>query len=438
MGFLSDYIHYSSGNECPEEYLHWGGLSILGHVLGSKVWVKHGGYFRFFPNLYVCLVGDAGSGKNTCLGVNMRIMLKNFPSLLLSASIQSREDIAMLMSMPGCERIWTDREGKHGLPGLHYTYRPFYILNNELASFLSVDKTKMVEFLVEVFDGERFSTGFKGDRQKNPDAPQFIDNPHVSLIAGAVPTWFMNSLQMDMFQLGLGRRMMIIYSKRTKIVPDPQKPAGADECMVRVIDHLREANELYGEVIRDANAMKWWDRWYRDNRNKPTTDPILAQFKETEHMQVLKVALLLVMTERPFRFIMTADHLEAASILISNQREPIRQLTSGIGRNQLANVGVQVLDFIARVGEGVVDDRTLNKHFFRQMNTPEYKEVMDHYVRTESLILREDKATGKKFYFLPERFKEWERKKQAKNGDALPEGRGEAGENLGANHIPGK
>ncbi len=62
MSYLADYLHYSSGAETPDEFLYWGGLSILGHVLGNKVWVTHGDHFRFFPNLYIALVGDT-SGK---------------------------------------------------------------------------------------------------------------------------------------------------------------------------------------------------------------------------------------------------------------------------------------------------------------------------------------------------------------------------------------
>jgi len=97
MSYLSDYLHYYSGTEVPEEYCYWSGLSILGHLLGRKCWVAHGDYFKFTGALYVALVGEAGSGKNTGLSVNKKIMLRHFPDYLISASIQSREDIAWQM-----------------------------------------------------------------------------------------------------------------------------------------------------------------------------------------------------------------------------------------------------------------------------------------------------------------------------------------------------
>lgn len=407
MSYLKDYVYYASGNECPEEYVYWAGLSILGHVLGNKVWVRHGEY-KFHPNLYICLVGDAGSGKNSSLSTNIEIMLNHFPELMLSASIQSREDVADLMASNDCVKTWQDVEGDHGLKGSIFEYRPFYILNNELASFLSVDKMKMVEFLTEVFDGKYFSTGFKGQRQLTPERKQWFKNPHVSLIAGAVPTWFMASLKMDLFGGGLGRRLIIVNAKRTKIIPEPYKPKDAELAIARVIAHLKEANLFYGEVNLDPDARAWWDNWYRTEWVvKVPQDPILGQFHQTKPMQVKKVALLLWATEPPFdrKRMLTKEHLQFALALIEKQEEPVRRLTAGIGRNELAGVGAQVIDFIERMG-GAIPETELSKTFYRYLRDPEFLELLNHYKTTGQLVhVINDQVTPQKSYlFLPDRY----------------------------------
>jgi hypothetical protein len=415
MSYLADYLHYSSGAETPDEFLYWGGLSILGHVLGNKVWVTHGDHFRFYPNLYIALVGDAGAGKNTALSTNIDIMTDDFPELLVSSSIQSREDIAYQMAddTKGLT-VWQDHLG------MLHEYRPFYILNNELASFLSVDKLKMVEFLTEVFDGKRFSTGFKGDRKDNPIRKQFFKNPHVSLIAGAVPTWFMSSLKMDLFSGGLGRRLIIVYGQRTKIIPFPTRPPGAKEAFARVKAHLREAATFKGEINRTASANKWWEEWYIAHRKQRNPDPILSQFHETKGMQLLKVATGLHMCnfgQPGFKpDIMNEEPLIIAGKLLDDLEPNIIKLTSGIGRNELAGVGAEMLEFISRLG-GLVSEVMLRKHFYRYLKNPEFMDIQQHYMDIGELFIVQNPKDGKKYYFTKEGFQQYELKKKEKNNE---------------------
>jgi hypothetical protein len=395
MGYLADYLHYYSGTEVPEEYVYWSGLSILGHMLGRKCWIAHGDYFKFTGALFVTLVGEAGSGKNTGLSVNKKIMVKHFPDYLMSASIQSREDIAWQMGEETATnpKVWKTPNGSL------QSFRPFYILNNELASFLSVDKIRMVEFLTEVFDGEDFSTGFKKDRQLDPTRRQWFSDPHVSLLAGAVPSFFMDTLKMDLFSRGLGRRMIIVNASRTKCIPNPRFPLGAETALARAIEHLKKAEKYSGEIRLNPEASEWWDAWYKQHRDNRPGDPILSQFWVTEPMQVLKVALDLNMCEFPFKDKMEIAHLQAAEALLQKLKPDIIRLTSGIGRNELAGVGAQLLDFIERTG-GMQTENNVLKYFRRYASMPEFMEICNSYIKTGELIVTANKE-GHLAYFTP-------------------------------------
>lgn len=405
MPYLQDYVHYYSGTEVPEDYVFWSGLSILGHLLGRKVWVAHGDYFKFTGALYVALVGEAGSGKNTGLSVNKRIMLKHFPEYLISASIQSREDIAWQMGEDTATnpKVWKDPKTQ-----ILNNFRPFYVLNNELASFLSVDKIRMVEFLTEVFDGEDFSTGFKKDRVADPTRRQWFSDPHFSLLAGAVPSFFMDTLKMDLFSRGLGRRMIIVNSTRTKCIPNPKYPAGAEAALARAIEHLKKAEKFTGEIKLNKEAAKWWEEWYIKHRNERPIDPILSQFWVTEPMQVLKVALTLHMTEFPFKPEMDAGSLMFAEQLLTKIKPEIVRLTSGIGRNELAGVSSQLIDFIERTG-GVQTEVNVLKYFRRYAREPEFLEIVNSLIKTGELVVerRRKENVERVFYFTPAGYTEF-------------------------------
>jgi hypothetical protein len=408
MSYLADYLYYFSGTEVPTEYAYWSGLSILGHVLGRKCWIKHGDYFKFTGAIFVTLVGEAGSGKNTGLSVNKRIMLKSFPEYLISASIQSREDIAWQMGEDNAKSLKTWKDKK----GLIQQFRPFYILNNELASFLSVDKVRMVEFLTEVFDGEDFSTGFKKDRKDDPTRKQWFSDPHVSLLVGAVPSFFMDSLRMDLFSRGLGRRMIIVNASRTKCLPNPKFPPGAEDALARAVIHLKHAEKFVGEVKLGRQATAWWETWYQNHRNNRPLDPILSQFWVTEPMQVLKLGLLLNRCEFPFKPELEDAHLIGAADLLERLKPNIVRLTSGIGRNELAGIGAQLLEFIERTG-GMQTEVNILKYFRRYARDPEFMEIINSYIKTGELIISKGKKQGetieRMFYFTPEGYEAWKK-----------------------------
>lgn len=416
MAYLNDFIYYSSGTECPESYLWWAGLSLLGHILGRKVWVRHGDYFDIPPNIFACLVGLAGTGKNTGMSVNIRIMNKYFPEMLMSASIQSREDITYLMASELGPMVWRDTEGYYGTVGEELDYRPFYILNDELQNFLSVDKVKMTGFLIEVFDGQKFSTGFKGDRKENPKKPQWFRFPHVSLLAGAVPEWFMSTLKIDLFSGGLGRRLFIVFDERTKTIPIPMKPVGADAALERAIEFLKKARWCRGPMVLDDRAQKWWIDWYLRKRNKPPEDVILGQFHQTRHIQTLKLAGLLTKSENLDANTIKVEALEGADTLIEQLQQPIIKLTSGIGRNELAGVGTEIEMAVAAAGIRGVTKKRILATFFRQ--TPGGMRSLDMEVlpflqKTDKIVAigpagKPDEAV----LFTPENYKAYVKSKE--------------------------
>ena len=416
MGYLNDFVYYGSGTECPEIYLQWSGLSLLGAVLGRKVWTMHGGYFRIHPKLYVCLVGDAGSGKSTAKNQAKSFLRAVDPEYLISSSFQSHQDIIDKMaSDPTAIKTWKNKE-----KGNINEYRVFYGICNELASLLSTDKKGMVEFLVDVFDDEdEFTTGYKGQRLMQPERKQVVPFPYVSILACAVPKWFMGNLKLDLFDGGLGRRLIVCYSNKTRLNESPHTPPGGETARLRAIEHLKMcASEVtQGEIIKTPAAIKWWKEWYHNPARFNQTDPILGQFHQTKHIQALKVASLLVMSEwKPGQPLHMEDiHLQAAIAMLDMLEPHVLKLTSGIGRNELAGIGAQLIDFLERTG-GMQTEINVKKYFHRYTKMPEFQEIENHYIQTGEISVVIAEVPGhpiRKWYFTPEGYEKFKKMKEA-------------------------
>lgn len=410
MGFLNDWIFYGSGDECPQEFQLWSGLSLLSSVLGRKVWTMHGDYFQILPNIYVCLVGEAGSGKSTARGRVKKVINHCFPWMSTSASFQSFQDILDIMANSSTVD-WKDEKGDlmDKIPGKIYDYRPFYIIANELASLLATDKQNTVTFLTDIYDENEFSTGYKNARKDNPERKQRFDNPYVSLLSCAVPKWFMGNLKLDLFDGGLGRRLIIVVGGKSKLVDNPTHPPGAQEALERAIEHLKKAALTYGIVSRTPEAMVWWKTWYHDKTWRNRDDPILMQFDETMPVQLLKVAMLLSMSEYPFTMLIDTPHLIAARDMLFGLRPSIQKLTSGIGRNEIAGIGTQLLDYLERVCNGCASEVQIRKFFHKFLQTREFQDEIQHRISVQDLHIcpmehPQHPGTLVSFYMLPEYF----------------------------------
>ena len=414
MGYLNDFIHYGSGTECPDIYLQWSGLSLLGAVLGRKVWTMHGGYFRIHPKLYVCLVGDAGSGKSTAKNQAKQFLKAVDPDYLVSSSFQSHQDIIDKMA----NEVSAVKTWKNNATKTIQEYRVFYGICNELASLLSTDKKGMVEFLVDVFDDEDdFTTGFKTGRLAQPERKQIVPFPYVSILACAVPKWFMGNLKLDLFDGGLGRRLIVCYSNKTHLNPNPQIPAGGAEAKLRALDHLRlcKSEAVQGELHKTASAEKWWNEWYMDPKRFNLNDPIISQFHQTKHIQVLKIASLLTMCETPFTMQIEDVHLQAAVRMLDILEPNISKLTSGIGRNELAGIGAMIVDYINQRG-GAVREVHLLQNFRRYANTTEFTEIVASLQKTEELMMLTLSPEGvpRTYYMTREGYEDMKRSEAAK------------------------
>lgn len=393
MPYLADYMHWSSGTECPPKYRIWSGISLLGHVMGCRFWYNHGRYPQY-PSLYVALVGEAGSGKSTAKNAASEIFTSEYPLHLASASFQSHQDIIDLMC--NTPEIIYDKPLPTGGTEIK-GYTPFYIISNELASLLSTDKQGMVTFLIDGYDtGKPISTGYKGQRREDPARKQKVDSPHVSILGCAVPKWFMGNLKQDLFDLGLGRRLIIVYDDKVDCVPDPIHVQGGEEARARVVKHLHHLDApLSHEIKRSKAAADWWHNWYPKQKkaNQTEMDPILKQFGETEAIQVIKVAMVLSMCEYPFTYTVEPDHFEFAKTLIEELKPNIVRLTSGIGRNELAGVGAQLIDYLQRTG-GASTMQVTKKIFRRYADRPEFRELIGSYIETDDIFLYTDVIHG--------------------------------------------
>lgn len=376
MGYLQDYQLYLSGTECPRSFVLWSSLALMGAVCGRRVWVKSGDYFNIYPNLYVALVGDSGSGKSVPRIRAVQLLHLVWPEYPISADIQSHQHICRKMASTDGAFTWKNGSGKIEIS------RPFFAVPDELPLFLGTDMKGMMAFMVGVHTSEGFATGFKVEE----DLPQYIENPYFSVLGCAVPDWFMNNLKMDLFTGGAGRRFIIVHDHKTVLRPRPAFPPGAVEAYQRIINHLQCLREYHGCSVVDPAAYAWWDNWYLSRDKWAYRDnPIISQFHSTKPDMVLRVALLLSLNEMPFQQVIREEHLRLALGFLDELEPKVIRLTAGIGRNVLAGMGAELMEKLELNGGQALEKR-FRMMFYRHLRDQEWEELITHYTGTNELV----------------------------------------------------
>jgi hypothetical protein len=284
-------------------------------------------------------------------------------------------------------------------------YRPFFFAVNELAGLLSVDFRKMVDFLVDLYDSEKFSTSFKRDEVKD-----VIPFPCATMLCGAVPEWFMRSLKMDLFSGGLGRRLTVVYEDRTILIDEPKIPPGGEEAWLRVCNHIRAANEFSGEMHMSESCKTWWKAWYMNYERLKSDDPILRQIYARKDVILKKVAMLTALDSLPFRLVLEPEDFIIALGMLDQLEPAIRKLSAGVGRNELAAISVDFVNFIG-FNSGCASENQMKKAFFRECRTMgnEYQAMVNHLIQTEQVFAVNGKTNGKveNFFMTQERYEKY-------------------------------
>ena len=217
----------------------------------------------------------------------------------------------------------------------------------------------------------------------------------------------MENLRFNLITGGLGRRLVLVVEWNKKLIAEPQIPKGGHEAMKRVLEHLRAIHDdkVSGNFAMSDEARDWWVKWYEDPIRLKTDDPILREFYSTKHINVLKVAMLLALSKKPFRLVYEVDHLKTALAMLDLLEPKVNRLTGGIGRNEIAAVAEQMMQSI-EASSGAISKKKLYGTFFRNLRTSEFDEVLHFLVQTDRIGIYNLKIDGaeREFVLTPERY----------------------------------
>jgi len=344
------------------------------------VWIEQG-YFKVFPNLYCVLVGPAGNRKTSAMSIAKQL-LRELKSVPFSAESVTKEKL--VMDMFEQERIIGTLPEQHKAQN---TYSPMTIMVTELSEFLGPSSIGMINFLTTIYDQDFYEcrTKNKGD--------VLITGPYLNLLACTTPEWITTYLRTDVISGGFSRRaIFVLETDKAGRIPFPEVTPQAKAAWQRVVEHAQRLAQVAGPFIWDPAAKAFYSDWYK-NLEMPKDETIIGYY-ETKHMQLLKISMLLALSEETDRILRT-HHLQAGLELLKLAEENLLRVFQGIGRNELNAAAQKVLDLFDRLPTKTfrlgteevtcptIPEKDLRAVMFKTVDQQELDKVLTHLIDTD-------------------------------------------------------
>jgi hypothetical protein len=272
--WLQTYIRYTSGQESPERFHLWCGISVLAVALERRVWVDRG-FYTLFPNLYIILTsGSAIARKSTAIHHAVKLLRTALP------------DINFISQRITPQALITEFGVQYKKTGVSSAY----IVADELALFLgtSLQDATLVHVLTKAYTSDEICDYHTIARGK-----EVCNNMCVNLLGGTTPEWVKDSLPPYATAGGFAGRILFIFQPGPgKKVAYPSLTEEQKGWREDLISDLSEISKLQGAFRMDKEAIEMFETWYNDVFNPDGQDIYLKGYYGRKHDTLLKVAMI--------------------------------------------------------------------------------------------------------------------------------------------------
>jgi hypothetical protein len=381
MSFLSDYGLYTEGNEAPQEFHVWAGLSCLSHLMGRRVWTNENVY-KAYTNLYVILVGGPGSKKSTAMRL-ARNIVSLFPRIPQAGSSHTREAIIKFMAETDSPCL---KAFKHGEKVEKYSH--FSIFADELVNLINSggNPIGMINFFTEVWD-----TPFFRDATKNKGDFGII-GPYVPILGCMTPSTIRGLKTHEIIGGGMIRRCIFVYpEKRGAPEPEPKFLPEQEDALLRCLTFAKNLQEdkIGGEFTWESRSTREiFNKWYIEKwaRMEKETSEAKGFFLESAGELSLKLSMLLRISEDPGGLVHTRDSIELAIALIKSIEDNGPRIFESRGKNTLSDTSIEVERLIVTSSQPILLSK-IRQIFWKDAQHEDTDKILDHLAQTGKIVL---------------------------------------------------
>lgn len=337
MDWITDYVNFASRISEPAIIFHeWCAVSAIASCLKRKCRLILGS-LRFYPNMYIVLVGPSGCRKGTAMRIAVN-MVSDIKEVSLSSQSTTRE--ALIRQIKAAVRTETVN-GKLTIDS------SFTIHSEEFTVFLGYNNLELITNLTDWYDCGTGKTGLWNYETIGRGKDE-IQGMWVNMLAATTPQALKASLPMEAVGIGLASRIIFVYaSKRSKVMPfpvmTPEDIAEQDDLQRRLESMLLISGDF---AVTDDFVSVYSDWYIKHGAKNPFNDPKFSGYSDRRAAHIWKLCMIMNASRGGGKIISVAD-FERSLDLLTRTEESMDKVFSGFGSRDAVDVMVLLMQDIA-------------------------------------------------------------------------------------------
>ena len=386
-----------NSSESPMIYHRWTLISAVAALLGREINLPLG-MDVIYPNMFICLMGSAGSRKSSAINATKRILTAVGYTTFAREKSSSQKFIkdlgdgfttikAPTKSSKSIEELSDDLEEMeiHGEDYLDDSTSEVYITAGELEDFLGQNDGQFISLLTNLWDNlDCYSHG------KMTSEDIYINKPTVNLIGGTTPTTFATVFPPEVIGQGMLSRMLLVYGggARCKItIPPPPDP----ELLKFFIEHLKQIKEqIKGTFTFTDEAYEVWDTIYKGGIN--LNDSRLESYLNRRHIHYYKLCMVLAACE--LTTVITKEIAIKANTILHYTERLMPKALGEFGKSKKGDISQVVIEALKQYPDGIGNEKLfpiVAKDFEDKL---EFVKVLKKLAESGSILIKDGKLYG--------------------------------------------
>lgn len=373
--FVEDYMKTTENTKPVKEYHIWSMLGTLSAFAGRRFWFPFGPY-AYYPNLYVVLVGDPGTGKSSAMNRAKNIVRASGICPVAATKI-TKEALTQTMSSTvegKPKKIAFAGQKFFEAEGRKWEYNQYAIFSTELVDFIAVDPQGFLDFMTTIWDEPVYEVETKN---KGND---LIVGPYISMLACMTPEKLKGYMKMSILTGGFARRTAFMFASTKNIVPWPTYTQEQREAEERCIQFGKDLQGKAGVFGITEETKKFYEDWNEENERTMTDRPPTTRgWYESKGEMLFKLSMLIALAEeKGERLMIELPYYKLALHYCRILEATLERVFEGAGINPAAAVSAQICRMLEAMNVPMNKKHLLAMFFDQAPNLNELNDTLTH------------------------------------------------------------
>ena len=424
----------------PDSYINMAFYSLISSALQRRVWVGPE-EMPLFPNMYIILVGEPGTGKGLVIKPATEIlryhktnpklqnvlnsadeqdfdpeMIQEFKESLASLSgtkFSKEEYIEDPLVIPlGADsttfealivqhkkaRCWfrSEQPSKVLAPHCRYMHNSLVLMLEEVSTLFRKKTEDVINYLLKAYDCGHFEYRSIG---RGVDC---IRNPCLNILGGTTPGFLIESFTDKLLNEGFSSRTLFVYDIKPRFYRFGIKQFTDEqlECRKSILDHILKLTGLFGQVTYEPDALVYFtDYFEKELPTKRSNDSVrLNAYYARKNITAQKLAMAIHFGRNMNSFTIKLEECQEALKVLEELEHKMHLAFQG-GDNDFARACNNIVRYLENVnkiepGQGRAV-REIWKNF--PMKETELIDIL-HYLASTNKIVEDKNSKGEVVY----------------------------------------